>query len=109
VTDVNPDGSTTRHANPTHHGQTRTNDLPGHDAAAVGALGGAGAYEAGKHHHGTESGVGGTSATTTAGPHSSNLANKADPTVDSDRSKDHHYARDAGVAGGVGAGAYEAE
>ena len=109
VTDVNPDGSTTRHANPTHHGQSRTNDLPGHDAAAVGALGGAGAYEAGKHHHGTESGVGGTTSTSTTGPHSSNIANKADPTVDSDRSKDHHYGRDAGVAGAVGAGAYEAE
>ena len=100
--------STTRTADPTHYGQSRTNELPGHDAAAVGALGGAGAYEAGKHHHGTESGVGGSS-TTTAGPYSSNLDNKADATVDSDRSKDHHYGRDAGVAGGVGAAAYEVE
>lgn len=100
--------STTRTVDPTHHGQSRTNELPGHDAAAVGALGGAGAYEAAKHHHGTESGVGGSSSTT-AGPYSSSLDNKADPTVDSDRSKDHHYGRDAGVAGGVGAAAYEVE
>jgi hypothetical protein len=91
----------------TGHGPLKVTE--GHDAAAVGAVGGAGAYEAGKHHHGTESGIGGTSSTTTAGPHSSNLANKADPTVDSDRSKDHHYGRDAGIAGGVGAAAYEAD
>jgi len=61
----------------------------------------------------TDSGVAGvaptTGTTTTTGPHSSNLANKADPSVDSDRSKDHHYGRDAAVAGGVGGAAYEAD
>ncbi|KAM0320486.1 hypothetical protein ACHAO8_000498 [Botrytis cinerea] len=57
-----------------------------------------GAYEAGHGHN------------TTAGPHSSNLANKTDPRVDSDLSKqhDHHYGRDAAVAGAVGGAAYEA-
>ncbi|KAL2356956.1 hypothetical protein BJ546DRAFT_966120 [Cryomyces antarcticus] len=53
---------------------------------------------------------------TTAGPHQSDVMNRADPRVDSDLSKsqsgkDHHYGRDAAVAGGVGAvgaGAYEA-
>jgi len=53
----------------------------------------------------------------TAGPHRSDLANKMDPRVDSDRSKErnrdndqHHYGRDATLAGGAGAaglGAYE--
>ncbi|KAL8969852.1 MAG: hypothetical protein Q9183_001795 [Haloplaca sp. 2 TL-2023] len=82
---------------------------------------------------GTDVGSGPTSSTTgnygsptgtTAGPHSSNVANKADPRVDSDldgrrgmdssansaglasTGKEHHYGRDAGLAGvGAGAGA----
>lgn len=44
---------------------------------------------------------------TTAGPHNSDTLNRADPRVDSDLSKEssqHHYGRDAAVAGGVGAG-----
>ncbi|KAF2497279.1 hypothetical protein BU16DRAFT_538372 [Lophium mytilinum] len=55
---------------------------------------------------------------TTAGPHDSNIANKLDPRVKSDPAKaeentagQHHYGRDAAVAGGAGAagvGAYEA-
>lgn len=49
---------------------------------------------------------------TTAGPHQSDMMNRADPRVDSDFSKqnEHHYGRDAAVAGGLGAtgaGAYE--
>jgi hypothetical protein len=49
---------------------------------------------------------------TTAGPHQSDMMNRADPRVDSDLSKqnEHHYGRDAAVAGGLGAtgaGAYE--
>lgn len=75
---------------------------------------------------GTSDGYG-SSAGITAGPHSSNLANKADPLVESDLDgrggigtstgttdptsigKDRHYGRDAGLAG-VGAGAaYEAD
>ncbi|CAD0114927.1 unnamed protein product [Aureobasidium uvarum] len=49
---------------------------------------------------------------TTAGPHQSDMVNRADPRVDSDLSKqnEHHYGRDAALAGGAGAagvGAYE--
>ena len=49
---------------------------------------------------------------TTAGPHQSDMMNRADPRVDSDLSKqnEHHYGRDAALAGGAGAagvGAYE--
>ncbi|THV78759.1 hypothetical protein D6D29_07417 [Aureobasidium pullulans] len=50
---------------------------------------------------------------TTTGPHQSNMMNRADPRVDSDLSqqnKEHHYGRDAALAGGAGAagiGAYE--
>ena len=69
----------------------------------------------------------GTSSTgKTAGPHKSDLLNKLDPRVDSDLSKqqssagatgtgldsssnDHHYGRDAGLAGAGGAAAYETE
>ncbi len=101
-------GTGTRTADPTHHGETRANDHSDRDAAAVGVLGGAGAYEGEKHHSGTDSGFG-VSSTNTTGPHSSNLANKVDPQVESDRSKDHHYGRDAGIADGVGAAAYEVE
>ncbi|TGO51291.1 hypothetical protein BCON_0164g00040 [Botryotinia convoluta] len=73
----------------------------GRDAAVAGAVGGA-AYEANKHHH--------NSANTTAGPHSSNIENKVDPRVDSDRSREqHHYGRDAALAGGAGTAAYEAD
>jgi len=80
----------------------------GRDAALTGGAGGA-AYEANKHlghNNNTHTTHGPT--TTTSGPHDSNLANKADPRVDSDRSKDHHYGRDAALAGGAGGAAYEA-
>lgn len=76
--------------------------------------------------------IGTSSAGKTAGPHKSDLLNKLDPRVDSDLSKqqrstgpigtglgssttgstgtsDHHYKRDAGLAGAGGAAAYEAE
>ncbi|EMD00117.1 hypothetical protein BAUCODRAFT_30578 [Baudoinia panamericana UAMH 10762] len=56
---------------------------------------------------------------TTAGPHKSDMLNKLDPRVESNPAKaheqgqhDHHYGRDAAVAGGLGsagAGAYEHE
>jgi hypothetical protein len=39
-----------------------------------------------------------TTTTTTTCPHSSNIANKADPRVDSDNSKDRHYGRDVAYA-----------
>ncbi|KAM3069563.1 hypothetical protein ACMFMF_008779 [Clarireedia jacksonii] len=76
----------------------------GRDAAVAGGLGAAGAAAYGAGHHDN---------TTTAGPHSSNLANKADPRVDNDlsRNQDHHYGRDAALAGGAGAaglGAHQA-
>ncbi|KAF7874902.1 hypothetical protein EAF04_002076 [Stromatinia cepivora] len=78
----------------------------GRDTAVVGGLGGA-AYEANKHHHNNAN----TATTnTTTGPHSSNLENKVDPRVDSDRSKEgHHYGRDTALAGGAAATAYEAD
>lgn len=47
---------------------------------------------------------------TTTGPHQSDMLNKADPRVD-EKANQHHYGRDAAVAGGAGAagyGAYEA-
>ncbi|KAJ4331635.1 hypothetical protein N0V95_009847 [Ascochyta clinopodiicola] len=47
---------------------------------------------------------------TTSGPHQSDTLNRADPKVD-DKAGQHHYGRDAAVAGGAGAagyGAYEA-
>ncbi|ESZ93464.1 BcPIO4 [Sclerotinia borealis F-4128] len=72
----------------------------GRDASLGGGAGTA-TYEADRHHHNT--------ANTTAGPHSSNLENKADPRVDSDRSKEgHHYGRDAALGGAAAGTAYEA-
>ncbi|KAJ8105074.1 hypothetical protein OPT61_g10399 [Boeremia exigua] len=47
---------------------------------------------------------------TTTGPHQSDTLNRADPKVD-DKAGQHHYGRDAAIAGGAGAagyGAYEA-
>jgi len=93
----------------------------GRDAAVAGGVGGA-AYEADKHHRknelrepntlsniGNPAVTGQPTTTTTAGPHSSGIANKADPTADSDHPKEHHYGRDAAIAGGVGGVAYEAD
>ncbi|KAK4550423.1 hypothetical protein LTR36_000001, partial [Oleoguttula mirabilis] len=91
----------------------------GRDAAVAGGAGaaGVGAYEVTKDHGDTGP------ATKTTGPHSSNIANVVDPRVQPDMSKaktdsaqaaekdQHHYGRDAAVAGGAGAvgvGAYEA-
>ena len=63
---------------------------------------------------GTTTGVSSTGKT--AGPHKSDLLNKLDPRVDSDLSKqqgsqniDHHYGRDATLAGAGGAGLHKAE
>ncbi|KAI4241592.1 MAG: hypothetical protein LQ352_007411 [Teloschistes flavicans] len=50
--------------------------------------------------HGTTSGYG--SSNTTAGPHSSNLANKADPRVDSDLDGSRGYGSSTGTTGGIG-------
>ncbi|KAI9760468.1 MAG: hypothetical protein M4579_001662 [Chaenotheca gracillima] len=124
-------GTTDPNAETTRTGEHRDQHHYGRDAAVVGGAGalGTGAYEAEKHRGaqqpttsttGTTGTTGTRGATTTAGPYDSNIANKADPRVDSDRSrttgatdqKDHHYGRDAAVVGGAGAvgtGAYEAE
>ena len=107
----------------------------GRDAALAGgaAAVGAGAYGASRDPSDPSTGP----APNTAGPHSSDMLNKADPRVDSDLSKtasstagtsgatpstattstaeptkEHHYGRDAGLATGAGAagvGAYELE
>ncbi|KAI4238384.1 MAG: hypothetical protein L6R40_005746 [Gallowayella cf. fulva] len=58
--------------------------------------------------HGTGSTGGYGSSNTTAGPHSSNLANKADPRVDSDRDGSRGYGSStgqSGVTGGYGSSA----
>jgi hypothetical protein len=78
----------------------------GRDTVVAGGVGAA-AYEADKHHRKDEIAqpTAGQStihpSTTTTGPRSS--------AVGADTSKDHHYGRDAAVAGGVGGAAYEAE
>ncbi|KAI9853322.1 MAG: hypothetical protein M1824_001352, partial [Vezdaea acicularis] len=84
-----------------HHGHhARDSGVAGLGAGAVGTT----AYEADRERdpaHQSSTGVG--TAQTTAGPHPSDIANKADPRVDSDQSKkDHHYGRDAALAGGAG-------
>lgn len=116
-----------------HHGHT------GRDAALAGGVGAGAyeasrdtpattagtslGSELGPSQTGT---TGASSTGKTAGPHKSDLLNKLDPRVDSDLSKqqgstgttgtgldpastDHHYGRDAGLAGAGGAAAYEAE
>ena len=87
------------------------------DAGLAGA-GGAGLYEAEKHHHGQESNLPSTSNASGIGgqrPYGSGI----DPRVDTQRagaargqsatSSDHHYKRDAGLVGAGGVGAYEAQ
>ncbi|PVH89551.1 hypothetical protein DL98DRAFT_564875 [Cadophora sp. DSE1049] len=85
------------------------------DAAVAGGVGTA-AYAAGRHHNQGESTdpsrVHGAS-TTSQDPYSTSSTQRStvDPTT-TDRSKDHHYGRDAAVAGGaagVGGAAYEAD
>ena len=100
----------------------------GRDAALTGA-GAAGLYEADKHHRSNQTNQ--TTPSTTSGVGSQSLqASRNDPRVDpasSDNARDesalfsagsghqpattsdHHYKRDAGLAGAGGLGAYEAE
>ncbi|KAE8446283.1 hypothetical protein EG329_012369 [Mollisiaceae sp. DMI_Dod_QoI] len=105
-------------------GPTTSGHHYGREAAVVGGVGAAGtaAYEDEKHHSGkhqtqdpNQLGKPGASAIT-GNPYpakdattTGNVAHKGDPTTDSERSKDHHYGRDAAVAGGVGGAAYEAD
>lgn len=90
----------------------------GRDGALAGGAGaaGLGAYEAGRHHDKNQpTSATGTPSTTTSmtGP---STTGTTDPTMGgvpttSRTDKDHHYGRDAGLAGagGAGLGAYEAE
>jgi len=88
------------------HEHRKHEGLTGHGNASTGLTGtgahdhhygrdaavGAGAVGLGEHEHRKHEGVTGhgtTGQTTTAGPHSSNLANKLDPRVDSDRSNQY--------------------
>ena len=109
-------------------GSTWTSDHHyGRDAGLVGA-GGAAAYDAEKHHRGSEptgtnAGIGSTGTTSGMGssdPYSSS-GSGTDPRVDSSRSayggttdttgtgKNHHLGRDAALGAGAGGLAYEAE
>lgn len=100
----------------------------GRDAALTGA-GGAGLYETEKHHRGNEPNLA-TSSTTSGMGGQSPYGSSFDPRLNSTPSgmardesavssagsghqpattSDHHYKRDAGLAGAGGIGAYEAE
>lgn len=83
----------------------------GRDAAVGGGLGAA-AYEADKHHHHSEAKeqdplasrsqpMTSAATNTTADAQSFGTANQANTGVDSNRSKDHHYGRDAAVVTGA--------
>jgi hypothetical protein len=106
-------------ADPTAQSSSSKDHHYGRDAAVAGGVGGA-AYEANKHLHSnnarnpTEPREPGTSAitgqpSTTTQAQSSNIGTRADPTAQNSSSKDHHYGRDATLAGGAGAVAYEAD
>lgn len=98
----------------------------GRDAALAGGAGavGVGAYEVGKDQPISTSGP----ASNTAGPHKYDIMNKMDPRIkettmssttgivprdgvpsSEPTGRDHHYGRDAGLAGAGGVAAYEAE
>lgn len=98
----------------------------GRDATLAGGAGaiGAGAYEVGKDQPISTSGP----APNTSGPHKFDILNKLDPRVkettmssttgnvprdelpsSGTTGRDHHYGRDAGLAGAGGVAAYEAE
>lgn len=100
----------------------------GRDSILTGA-GGAGLYEAEKHHRGNEPNLATSSTTPGMGgqsPYGSGVGPRVDPTssgMSRDQSavssagsghqpaatSNHHYKRDAGLAGAGGLGAYEAE
>ncbi|PHH77898.1 hypothetical protein CDD82_3304 [Ophiocordyceps australis] len=131
--DSDRDGSRNMGANP--HGTTDTTHSAAHSVGAPGTAsaldtGAAGSFGTTSGHssagqYGTHSATGTGPASTTQGPHGSNLANKADPRVDSDRDgsrtlgsnpQDRSGTRDttgshgyghntAGLAAGAGAGA----
>jgi hypothetical protein len=80
----------------------------GRDTAVAGGVGGA-AYEAEKHHHNQQNLGGPGHSAIAGGPTTSHTAGGAQSSELPDHSRDHHYGRDAAVAGGVGGAAYEAE
>jgi len=102
--DSDLDGSRNAGAHTTHttgtgvgHTTHTTGTGVGHNTHTTGT---------GVGHTGTGAGYG-TTGNTTAGPHSSNLANKADPRVDSDLDGSRNLgARGAGGVGSTGTGAY---
>lgn len=67
----------------TGYGSTGTGTTGGYGSSGTGTTGGYGSTGTGLG----STGLGSTGHSSTAGPHSSNLANKADPRVDSDRGK----------------------
>lgn len=78
-----------------------------HTAHGTNALGSTGAYSgthAGNTHTGHTGTIGGISNSTNAGPHNSNLMNKADPRVDSDLDGrgNRHGASNGGILGTSG-------
>jgi hypothetical protein len=91
-----PTGSST-----THTGTTGTGYTGQHTTNTSGAGTGTHLGNTPGHHTGT---TGGISHSTNAGPHNSNIANKADPTVDSDLDGrgNRHGASTGGVFGASG-------
>ncbi|KAJ5925442.1 hypothetical protein N7454_008081 [Penicillium verhagenii] len=86
--EVDPRVDSDRDGRAAHH-----HSSSGHGAgyAAAGAAAGAGAGYAASNHHNSSTHTPSTGpATSTSGPHSSNLENKADPRVDSDTSNDRY-------------------
>ncbi|KAJ5924264.1 hypothetical protein N7466_008451 [Penicillium verhagenii] len=86
--EVDPRVDSDRDGRAAHH-----HSSSGHGAgyAAAGAAAGAGAGYAASHHHNSSTHTPSTGpATSTSGPHSSNLENKADPRVDSDTPNDRY-------------------
>ena len=79
--DSDLDGRNTHHSTSSGHGA---------GYAATGAAAGAGAGYAASHHHPSTHSTSTGPATSTTGPHSSNLENRMDPRVDSDTPNDRY-------------------
>jgi hypothetical protein len=107
--------STSRAVDPSTSGSSHNY---GRDATLAGGAAGVGGatYAAGRHHDGTSSTVdptyGSHGGTSTINPYSTTTSHSTTDPTRSNATTDHHYGRDAAVAGGaVGAGgaAYEAD
>lgn len=91
---IDSDLDSSRHTGTTHTGVAHTGNTHGTGVTGAPAYSGTGT--------GTGTGVGtgpSHSATTTAGPHSSNLLNKADPRIDSDLDGSRNLGAASGAAG----------